>query len=637
MKWIVGRVMLTSMSLFTFCGIVVAQNTVTVPEEVVAYPDLVIYNAKLVTMDDTSFGLNTPIGTVAEAVAIRGGKILAIGTNDRIVRLAGPKTDKIDVQRRMVMPGIIDTHTHIHNNEMTYWLSQNPAAVREISSEYAISGKTDAELETAITLVVQDHVRKTGPGRWGFVTIAASGSGEGLGVAYLRNKKFTKQMLDKLSPNHPVMLSSHPSYIINSAAITSIEKLYGSKVSLEAAGIDEFGRLQATAPQYGRGLVVDQYFNTRVPQLADIVEQGLAKNAAVGITTYGSNIMGQRFLDAFNLLARQGRMPIRFAYTHWFGFAAGYPESASFYRRMGDMAGMGTDYFWQMAVGLGSIDSGPPRVCSTMEGPKVLKEMDWCQNVPGTTIYEATRAGIANYVRVVVGHAYADKGVDYYMDAVEQAMRDNPAITLDYIRSRRLSSDHCGFYPRKEHIPRLAKLGMIISCGGNVLSRSYPWIGPGRFAPEYINRIAPVRSAIAGGVMVTVENEAGVLGNTSASYFRDAAAFLTRKNEQGALVAPEEAVDRATLMKMMTSWASRYVLKEDVLGTLEPGKFADLLVLNQDYFTVPVEQIPQTFPLMTVVGGKIVSLREEFAKELGRAAIGPQIEYRNELRYGSRE
>ena len=133
--------------------------------------------------------------------------------------------------------------------------------------------------------------------------------------------------------------------------------------------------------------------------------------------------------------------------------------------------------------------------------------------------------------------------------------------------------------------------------------------------------------------MVVFEDESGVRGNTSGTYFRDATVLLTRKNEQGALVAPEEAIDRNTLIKMMTSWPARYVLKEDVLGTLEAGKLADVLVLNQDYFTVPIEKLPDTYPLLTVVGGKIIVLREEFAKELGRQPVGPQIEFRNEIRY----
>ncbi len=625
-------------SFFLFCGVASAQNTVTVPEEIVAYPDMLIHNGKVVTMDDTSFGLNTSRGTTAEAVAIRDGKIQAVGSNARILRMAGPETERIDVNGRMVMPGIVDAHTHIHNNELNYWVGQNPQVIDELAEQFSVAGNTDAEMEQGIRLAVEQHAGNAAPGRWAFITVsAAGGGGSGLapGVAYLASQKFTMQMLDQLAPNHPVLLYSHPSYVMNTGAMRGMEKLYGSKFDPRAAGLDESGRVRSTAAQYRRALIIDMYFHTRVPQLADLVEQGLLKNAAVGITAYSSHIMGLRFLDAFNLLARQNRMPIRFAYTHWFGFQAGYGEAENFYRRMGDMAGMGNDYLWQSAVGLSSIDSGPPRFCSTMEAPGEVKEMEWCDNAEGTVYYETTRMAIANYQRVAVGHAYADKGVDYFMDAVDAAMRDNPAITLDYIRSRRLTSDHCGFYPRKAQIPRLARFGMIISCGANVLSRSYPHLQ--RYSMDYIDRIAPVRSAIEGGVMVVLENEAGVRGNTSRSYFGAAVPFLTRKNEYGALVAPEEAVDRITLMKMMTSWPARFVLKEDVLGSLEPGKFADILVLNKDYFTVPVEELEDTNPLMTIVGGKIQVLRSEFAQELGRAPIGPQLDFVFESRYAGGE
>ncbi len=621
-------------SFFLFCGVVSAQNTVTVPEEIVAYPDMVIHNGKVVTMDDTSFGINTSRGTTAEAIAVRDGKIQAVGTNARILGLAGPETDRIDVKGRMVMPGIVDSHTHIHNNELNYWVGQNPEVTAELAEQYSVTGTTDAEMEQGIRLTVEQHVSNEPPDRWAFITVSTSGGGgSGLapGVAYLSSKKFTMAMLDQLAPDHPVMLYSHPSYVMNTGAARAMESLYGSKFDARAAGLDESGRVRSTAAQYRRALIIDMYFHTRVPQLADIVEQGLAKNAAVGITTYSSHIMGLRFLNAFNMLARQDRMPIRFAYTHWFGFQAGYGEAENFYRRMGDMAGMGNDYLWQTAVGLGAIDSGPPRFCSTMEAPGPVKEMEWCDNARGTVYYDATRMAIANYQRVAAGHAYADKGVDYFMDAVEDAMSDNPAITLDYIRSRRLTSDHCGFYPRKAQLPRMARLGMIISCGGNVLSRSYPHLQ--RYSMMYVDRIAPARSAIEGGVMVVVENEAGVSGNTSRSYFGAAAPFLTRKNEYGAMVAPEEAVDRITLMKMMTSWPARFVLKEDVLGSLEPGKFADILVLNKDYFTVPVEELEDIHPLMTMVGGKIQVLRNEFSQELGRAPIGPQLEFVFESRY----
>ena len=603
-----------------------SQQTVTVPAEVVSYPDMVVYNAKLVTMDDKSFGLNTPVGTIAQAMAVRDGKIMAVGSNDSIVRLAGPSTEKIDAKGRMIMPGIIDTHTHIHNNALSNWVAKHPEAEKENAEAYSVTGKTDEELVQAINAAVREHVRTQKPGRWAFISVGG-GQGNVNGVLFLAQKKYTMSMVNPLSPEHPVILFAHPSYVVNTAFVKALEMLYG-KVSADAAGLDEWGRIKSTAAQYRREILTDLYFRSRVPQLADITEEGLMLNAGAGITTYVSHIMGERFLDAFNVLMRQNRMPVRFAYTHWFGFAAGYSDSEIFYKKMGDLRGHGNDMFWMAGVGLGAIDSGPPRFCSTMEASKETKELEWCQNGPGTREFNATKTAIANYQRVQVGHAFADKGVDYFLDAVDAAMQENPAITLDYIKDLRLTSDHCGFYPRISQIPRLAKYGMIISCGANVLDRSAPWIGPTRFPAKYMEQIAPIRSAIAGGVMVTFESEAGINPAGTRSYFGHAIPFLTRKNARGVEVSPGEAIDRNTLLKMMTTWAARYIMKEDVLGSLEKGKWADFIVLSKDYFQGPPEALYEVYPVMTVVAGKTKVLRQEFAEELGKSAIGPQIVWR---------
>ncbi len=600
-----------------------AQQTVTVPVEVAVYPQMVIHNAKVVTMDDHSFGLNRPVGTIVQALAVRDGKIMALGTNDQMLRLAGPATEKYDAKGRMVMPGIIDTHTHIHNGALSEWLLKHPEAEQENANSYAVTGKTDEELVQAITTMVREHARSQKPGRIAYITVGG-GTGNVNGILFLAQKKFTISMLDPLSPQHPVILFSHPSYIVNTQFVKTLEMLYG-KVSADAAGLDEFGRIKSTAAQYRREILTDLYFRSRVPELAKITEDGLRLNAAAGITSYVSHIMGERFLDAFNMLVRQNRMPVRFGYTHWFGFAAGYADSEIFYKKMGDMRGHGSDMFWQAGVGLGAIDSGPPRFCSTMEASKEIKELEWCQNGPGTREYKTTKTLIENYQRVQVGHAFADKGVDYFLDAVEEAMKTNPAITLDYIKELRLTSDHCGFYPRITQIPRLAKFGMIISCGANVLTRSEPWIGPTRFAPEYMKQIAPIRSAIAGGVMVTFESEAGLKESGSISYFGHAIPFLTRKNARGKDVSPDEAIDRNTLLKMMTNWAARYIMRENELGSLEKGKLADIVILSKDYFEGPPDALYDVYPVMTVVGGKTQLLRADFAKEVGKAPVGPQI------------
>ena len=80
-------------------------------------------------------------------------------------------------------------------------------------------------------------------------------------------------------------------------------------------------------------------------------------------------------------------------------------------------------------------------------------------------------------------------------------------------------------------------------------------------------------------------------------------------------------------MKMATTWASEFMLIEDKVGSLEPGKLADIVVLSQDWFRAPIEELDRTHALMTVVGGKIITLREDFARELGRQPIGFQIRY----------
>ncbi|MGH9785496.1 MAG: amidohydrolase family protein, partial [Terriglobia bacterium] len=238
--------LLLMLSEFWLSGLLGAQDVVTVPVEIAAYPDVILHSGKVVTMDDASFGLNTPVGTIAEAVAIRDGKIFAVGTNDRILRLAGPRTDRIDVRGRMVMPGIIDAHSHMHNGEVTYWLTQNPEAVQAVAARYSVAGRADAELEQGTTLVLQEHVRSTAPGRWAFVAVGAGGgTGLGAGVAFLQSRKYTKQMVDRIAPSHPVMLFAHPSYVMNTAAVKAMEKLYGSPLTAEA--VDEFGIAHNTA------------------------------------------------------------------------------------------------------------------------------------------------------------------------------------------------------------------------------------------------------------------------------------------------------------------------------------------------------------------------------------------------------
>src|SRR5215510_5574642 len=88
----------------------------TIPPEVINYPDLIVHNGKIVTMDDKSN--STSLGTVVEALAIRDGKILSLGSNAQILSLKGPQTKVLDAKGRTVVPGVIDTHSHLFDYAM---------------------------------------------------------------------------------------------------------------------------------------------------------------------------------------------------------------------------------------------------------------------------------------------------------------------------------------------------------------------------------------------------------------------------------------------------------------------------------------------------------------------------------------
>ncbi|MBI4482471.1 MAG: amidohydrolase family protein [Acidobacteria bacterium] len=594
-----------------------AQN---VPPEVLAYPEAIVYNGKIVTMDDRAY--NASPGTIAQAMAIRGDRILALGSDGDVLQLSGPNTLRIDLKGRTVVPGIINAHTHIHNHAFNYWVSQNPGAIEQVMRSFSVEGRDFRELRRKLDVLLKEHVQNSRPGQWASIKLPTGGSsGTGIGVRFLQERQITLQDLDKLAPENPVILSAHPAGVLNSAAKKALAELYGSEPDEEKIDDSGFGE----DSEYNRTIIVDSFFADKIEKLAAIVKDGMEKQAALGITTFSSHIIGLRFLDAIMKLYREGQMPIRFGYTHYFGFQNN-PDPASFYLRLGDLAGLGNEYFWQSAVGLSNVDSGPPMMCTTMEAPQEVKGREWCRNAPGTKFAKAIYTAIASRQRVALGHSYGDKGVDHFMDLLEQAIREEPGFSLDYVRSRRFTSDHMGFYPRKDQIPRLKKLGIILSARADYVNRSYPWLEV--YGTRYANRVAPVKSVLDGGVKVVFEGEIRVESGSGPTLFSSFLSFLNRKNRKGQPVAPEEAIDRVTLLKMATTWGSEYLVKEKLIGSLETGKLADLLVLNKDYFTVPEEEIAGIYPLLTMVGGKVIVLREEFAKEIGQKPVGPQLVFK---------
>lgn len=616
--------MITTLLLVASMFLVVQAQDVT--SALIIYPDLIVHNAKLISMDD--YDINSNVGSTYQAIAIRNKKIFWLGTDEEVLRYAGPDTVQIDAKGRTVIPGIINVHTHIHDNAMNKWVAANPntTAVKV----FRVQGKDRGEIRKNVEVLMRERMGSIKPGQWSFFYLPnpAFGTGGGEGYDFLREADMTAQEIDEITGlEKPVLLAAHPAYIINTAAMNQLEDMYGGKTEDYPEGWTEDG-FADLGVEYRREVVVDGYFADKTDQLKEILFAGLQENSAAGVTSFSSHIMGIQNMDGYMRLFREDRMPIRFAFTHYTGFVMNR-DAEGFYRRMGDLFQLGNEYMWFSAIGLGMIDHGPPLFCSSIIDLESLaaeekKEdyYEWCRYSKETKNYKTIVTALKNGSRVVAGHNYGDLSADYYMDAIEEAMEKSPEITLDYIRSLRLSMDHGGLYPRPDQLPRIKKLGMILGMGSAALSRSLPWIQKYGFE-KYQGWVMPTKRALDAGIKVAWEGEGGV----DNGLFSLMVPFITRKNKQGLTIAADQAVDRNTVLKMATAWGSEYLLKEDELGSLELGKSADLLVLNHDWFTVPEEDLDHTFPLLTVMGGEIRYLRDEFAQELGMDPVGYQIRY----------
>ena len=144
--------------------------------------------------------------------------------------------------------------------------------------------------------------------------------------------------------------------------------------------------------------------------------------------------------------------------------------------------------------------------------------------------------------------------------------------------------------------------------------------------PDFIRDYGPLAEAFMEPVKTWLDKGIRVVGqkaNPNVGF--SMTILINRKNRDGKVVLPEEALDRVTVLKMYTRWGADYVMKEKDLGSLEVGKFADFVVLDKDYLTIPIEEIVNIRPLMTVVGGQIGHLEADYARKLGMQPVAYQF------------
>jgi predicted amidohydrolase YtcJ len=584
---------------------VVAQerrNTPGVPAEP---PDQIFYNAKIVTVDDASFTSN--VGSIAQALALRGDTILATGTNEKVRALAGPATKQIDLKGRTVLPSFILTHEH-----PTDWAWTEGEALSHVFPEgnpdlmVRFLKGTGPEQIASWESTLREAVAAAKPGQWILLSSDWGGNFEHMAVLWKDFlKPITPERLDQIAPNNPVRVkNAWIDGVLNTRGMQALRKAFPD------AQIENRGN----RGESGRQLEPDVILQNKTETNAKLLKAEMELWAAHGITTFGSSPYAPGNFKSLVWLDAHGEMPARFAWGY-----SGPDLHFDTLRMIAGMVGHGSAYLWN--VGAQGEESGGS--CTTISASPAVKAREECAFTPGSTGRRVIEDIVRSGGRIATMHSGGDKDIDNLLDAIEKASKE-AGLSLEDNRRRRHAFDHSSGAPRPDQIPRIKRLGMMVSMLNTVLWENrtdYDISFRARnYGIEYANYTVPRKSVTEAGIMNTQEIDRGL----PHWIFYNVWVGMTRFNAgEQRTFAPREATDRITQLKALTTWGSHYVLRERTMGSLEPGKVADFIVLDRDFLTIPTDDIPNTKVLMTVVGGKTVHLLSSLATEIGALPVGP--------------
>jgi len=626
--------------------------------------EMIFYNGKIVTVDDHSF---TPkLGTIAQAMHIKDGKILHLGTNAQIRAMAGPNTKTIDLKGRTVIPGFVLTHEHPWD-----WGSVYPQALKKYLSDdqviVRIMEGSPQEKVKEFPGVLQEAVSKAKPDEWIYIvttdgkhfeyhTMSNGGLGRALvdpSLAIPLDQMITKKQLDEWAPNNPVYaggwLTTDPfagGEGLNQKAIDeAVKAMPDPHMNWFVPVSDE--SIRSTSPAAAgtrRWMFGDVMLKDHYKELVQIQKSMLEWWAGYGMTAFASNAYAPSNRVVYADLDRRGEMPIRNMWT-W-NWNPEYLFADPFF--VDDLAarlGQGSDYVWFggaiVTTGSGctaakelpdskSLKARDEQMKAFAQANKQLGNMmaimmSRCNYAPGSRNAEVISRYIKAGGRFVNLHTSGDQDIDAMMALIAKASRE-AGMTDEEIRAKRHGMDHGVMWPRPEQIPAMKQLGILASGDSYEIVMASPTVYD-MYGEKVASWVVPHKREEEAGINSSFEIDRPIQTTDDVTIFSAGVApMIIRRAWNGKIYAQDQQVDRATALKIATYRGAYYLMKENVLGSLEPGKWADFLVLDKDYLAVPEEEIGKLHVLMTVVGGKTIHLVPSLAKEIGMQPTGPQVE-----------
>jgi predicted amidohydrolase YtcJ len=562
----------------------------TPPAAPVGPADLIVHHAKVLTVDRDF--------SIAEAFAVKDGRIVAVGDDEEIFRHAGPKTRVIDAEGHPALPGLYDSHVHL----LSAATSEMPVPLPKVDS-----------LEDAFKFI-REKAASTPDGQWIVLRYAFP--------TRLKEARFpTKAELDAVAPRHPVLYHAGPAGMTNSKGleISGITKatphppagqIVKDPSTGEPTGMirNAYGSLKGVPP----GVAIDE------PAVqAEAIRSLLARYNSLGLTSVGDRNAGRETVDRLLQLQRDGKLTCRVNLARSFSSGGSREDVAKRFDALpgpdgrGGPTGVGDDW-----VRIGPIklfmDGGMLNGSAYMRTP-------WPAS-PTYQVVEHDYKGLLfiqpEQLRMVLeeaakrgwqmtAHTAGEGAMDVLLDAYEAVDKSHG------IRGKRWCITHANF-PSPRNLERVRAMGVCADVQPAWLYKDGATLLK-ELGPERMQWFQPYASwlkhtTIGGGSdhMIRLDDlEATNPWNPWLGIW----ASIARRTERGPVLTPEEKLTREQAIRLYTINNAYLHSEEGMKGSLEVGKLADFILVDRDPLTCPLDALPDTRVLGTFVGGREVYAR----------------------------
>jgi predicted amidohydrolase YtcJ len=529
--------------------------------------DLVLRGGNVITVDKD--------WRIAQAVAIRDGRFVAVGSNEEISSHVGPNTSIVELAGRTVVPGLIDTHLH------QFLAALNGPAVQ------LLGARSVADVQKAIA----DRVSRTPPGQW---VIASSGWHESI---LEEGRMPTRQELDPVSPNNPVFIPRGGHVVtVNSKALElagitrDTPNPQGGVIVRDPATGEATGMLLQNAAQLVRKVLPPPPAN-----MGDLLKIAMRDLNSYGIVSVIEPSSDERQISVYRAVHDAGEMTVRtdILYRAMRKSDVAKGIAALTAQKNSDMLRfVGIKFPLDGGVEGGRM-SWPYRIVPGEQtdpgyrGVLLLPPGGEDEYVEGLKL--VAEAGLQAQT-----HAVGDETIDLIVRAYERVNRDKA------IRDLRWAIMHI-FHPNDAAIKKMAEIGVTATVQDHPVLLGHNqrrWWGDERAAYAI-----PIRKLIDGGVLVGGGTDGPVV---PVDPYLSMWWMTTRQVLKGYALGKEHAITPKEALTLYTINNARIMGVDRERGSIDPGKLADLAVLSQDILAVAPDAIRDTRALMTIVGGKVV-------------------------------